>query len=75
MKIVELLKISSPALKMLSDNEVPSGDWRFVAMYEAFQNMRACGVKYREAVRELAADYQVSRATIERAIKRLSLEC
>lgn len=71
MKVVELLKISSPALKMLSDNEVCKDDWRFVPMYEEFVQMRQMGVKYTEAVRMLAEDYCCSRATIERAVARL----
>lgn len=75
MKVVEILKIARPALKMLSENEVPRDDWRFVEMYDTFQNMRSSGVKYREAVKELANDYQVSRATIERIIHRLGMNC
>lgn len=37
--------------------------------------MRHKGVKYREAVRMLAEDYHISRATVERAIKRLDSDC
>lgn len=75
MKVVELLKIGGEMLKLMSRNEVNRDDWRFVPMYEAFQEMRDKGVKYREAVRMLAEDYHVSRATVERAIKRLEGEC
>lgn len=75
MKVVEILKLVGPALKMLSENEVPCDDWRFVDMYDTFQNMRSSGVKYREAVKELANDYQVSRATVERIIHRLGMNC
>lgn len=62
-------------LKLMSRNEVNRDDWRFVPMYEAFQEMRQKGVKYREAVRMLAEEYQVGRATVERAIRRLEGEC
>ena len=75
MKVVELLKIGAEMLKLMSRNEVNRDDWRFVPMYEEFQEMRDKGVKYREAVRMLAEDYHVSRATVERAIKRLEGEC
>ena len=75
MKVVELLKIGGELLKLMSRNEVNRDDWRFVPMYEAFQEMRQKGVKYREAVRMLAEEYRVSRATVERAIKRLEGEC
>ena len=74
MKVVELLKIGGEMLKLMSRNEVNRDDWRFVPMYDDFQEMRDKGVKYREAVRMLAEDYHVSRATVERAIKRLEGE-
>lgn len=75
MKRYEALKLVGGTLKMLSEYEVVLDDWRFVPMYEAFKTMRKNGVKYRECVRTLAIDYNVSRATIERAIKRLEGEC
>ena len=75
MKVVELLKLLSEGLKILSKHEVNRDDWRFVPMYEEFQTMRKNGVKYRECVKTLASDYHVSRATVERAIKRLEGEC
>ena len=59
----------------MSRNEVNRDDWRFVPMYEEFLEMRQKGVKYREAVRMLAEEYRVSRATVERAIRRLEGEC
>lgn len=75
MKRYEALKLVGGTLKMLSDCEVNFDDWRFVPMYEEFQMMRKNGMKYREAVRMLAEDYQISRATVERAIKRLERDC
>lgn len=75
MKVIELLKIGGEMLKLMSENEVNRDDWRFVPMYEEFREMREKGLKYREAVRILAEDYHVSRATVERAIKRLEGEC
>lgn len=74
MKVVELVKISIPTLKMLSENEVMRDDWRYVAMYDEFQSMRSVGVKYSEAVRMLAEDYGLGRATVERAVARLGRE-
>lgn len=75
MKMIELLKIAAEMLKLMSKNEVKRDDWRFVPLYEEFQEMRDKGVKYREAVRMLAEDYRVSRATVERAIRRLERDC
>ena len=75
MKVIELLKIGGEMLKLMSRNEVNRDDWRFVPLYEEFQEMRDKGVKYREAVRMLAEDYHISRSTVERAIKRLESDC
>lgn len=75
MKVVELLKIGAEMLKLMSRNDVYRDDWRYVPMYEAFQQMRRNGVKYRVCIEMLAEEYQVSNATIERAIKRLSSNC
>lgn len=75
MKVVELLKLGSEMLKLMSKHDVNRDDWRFVTMYEEFLEMRSKGVKYREAVQILAIDYNVSRATIERAIRRLEGNC
>ena len=75
MKVIELLKVGGELLKLMSRNEVNRDDWRFVPLVEEFQQMRKNGVKYREAVRVLAEDYHISRATVERAIKRLEADC
>ena len=75
MKRYEALKLVGGTLKMLSVFEINYDDWRFVPLYEEFQEMREKGMKYREAVRMLAEDYHISRASVERAIKRLESDC
>jgi predicted RNA-binding protein with PUA domain len=75
MKRYEALKLVGGTLKMLSVFEINYDDWRFVPLYEEFQEMRDKGMKYREAVRMLAEDYHISRASVERAIKRLESDC
>lgn len=74
MKVVDLLRIGGEMLKLLSRNEVGRDDWRYVELFEEFQNMRGLGVKYREAARMLAEDYGISRATVERVVQRLDRE-
>lgn len=71
MKKVELLKLLHEGLKMLSNCEVMRDDYRYIGMYEEFQHMRGMGIKYREVVRQLAKDYHLGRATVERILKRL----
>lgn len=75
MKKLELLKLLREGLKILSDCEVMRDDYKYIGMYEEFQNMRSVGLKYREAVRMLSKDYHIGRATVERVIKRLEGEC
>lgn len=75
MKRYEALKLVGGTLKMLSVFEINYDDWRFVPLYEEFQEMRDKGMKYREAVRMLAEDYHISRASVEIAIKRLESDC
>lgn len=75
MKVVELLKIGTELLKVMSENDVMRDDWRFVKMYEEFQAMRTNGLKYRECVRMLAEDYGISTATVVRALRRLAGNC
>lgn len=75
MKKIELLKIMREGLKKLSEGEVMRDDFRHISLFEEFQAMRSNGLKYREAVRMLAEDYAISRATVERIVKRLPGEC
>ena len=75
MKVVELVKISSEALKLMSKNDVMRDDWRFVPMYEAYKQMRRNGMKYRACIMMLSEEYEVSTATVERALRRLDGEC
>lgn len=75
MKVVELLKIGGELLKLMSENDVKRDDYQYVKMYHEYQNMRENGVKYRATIRILAENYQTSRASVERVIRRLSKEC
>ena len=75
MKVVELVNISTEALKLMSKHDVLRDDWRFVPMYEQYQHMRSLGIKYRACIKELSHDFKVSKATIERALRRLSRNC
>ena len=75
MKVVELLKIGGEMLKVMSENDVKRDDYRFVKMYHDHLNMRKMGMKYRAAVQMLADEYGISKASVERALKRLGKEC
>jgi hypothetical protein len=75
MKVVELLRIGSELLKVMSENDVKRDDYQFVKMYHEYLNMRKTGIKYRVVIQMLAEEYHTSSASIERAIRRLGKEC
>lgn len=75
MKVVELLKIGGELLKTMSENDVKRDDWRYVKMYKEFMAMRGKGVKYSAAIQMLSEEYGTSKASVERAIRRLGKEC
>lgn len=68
MKVVELVKFSREMLKTLSENEVKTGDWKYVKMYEEYKHMRETGLKYRYVIAELAATHNISKSKIERIV-------
>jgi hypothetical protein len=70
MKVIDLVKFSREMLKTLSENEVKTGDWKYVKMYEEYRHMRDMGLKYRYVIAELAATHNISRSKIERIIRR-----
>ena len=75
MKVVELLKIGKELLKLMSENDVKRDDYKFVKMYQEYLAMRKNGVKYRATIQMLSEEYSTSKASVERAIRRLSKDC
>lgn len=74
MKVVELVKISMEALKMMSKSGIKTEDWQHVKMYEEYSCMRANCEKFRYVVAHLAEKYKLSESSIKRIVKRLSKE-
>ena len=74
MKVAKIVSMSRDLLKLLSENEVKTGDWKYLKMYEEYQCMRDNGINYRAAVMELSVCYRISRSKAERIIKRLNKE-
>lgn len=71
MEIAEIVKIGRELLKLLSENDVRIDDWKHLRMYEDFKRMRSNGIKYRYAISELVLTYNISRANVERIVRRL----
>lgn len=47
MKAVELVKISTEAMKVMSKSDIKMHDWRWVKMYEEYLSMRQKREKFR----------------------------
>jgi hypothetical protein len=75
MEMAEIVKIGRELLKLMSENDVKRDDYRFVKMYHEYLNMRQSGIKYRSVIQMLSDEYHTSKASIERAIRRLGREC
>ena len=71
MKVAKIVLMSRELLKVLHKNEVKTGDWKYLKLYDDFLCMRANGVKYRAAVMEVAVSHAISRSKAERIIRRL----
>jgi hypothetical protein len=74
MKVAKIVSMSRDLLKLLSENEVKTGDWKYLQMYEEYQCMRNNGINYRAAVMEVAICHRISRSKAERIIRRLGKE-
>ena len=74
MKLVELVKISTETLKMMSNFGIKMGDWQHVTMYEEYLVMRLNREKFRYIMAFLAEKYKLSESSVKRIIKRLSHE-
>lgn len=72
MKNAELLKLCRELLKKMSENDIKIDDWKYANMYDEFNCMRKNGTKYNVAIIFLSDKYNVSEATIERVLRRLS---
>ena len=74
MKVVDLVKISKEALKMMSNSGIKTEDWQHIEMYEEYVSMRKNREKFRYIIAYLAEKYNTSESTIKRVVKRLSRE-
>lgn len=75
MKVYEMLKLSAETLKVMSQNGIFLNDYLYVEAYEQFRNMRSVGVKYDHAIDELSRERNIAKRTLQRAFKRLSMDC
>ena len=73
MEIVEFVKVGRELLKLMSEYGIRVDDYKYIETFEDFRNLRSHRVKYREAIRLLANEKNVSERTLERVFKRFSV--
>ena len=71
MRIIELMKISSDTLYLLSENDIKMSDVKYLDMYSEYEKMMAKSLKVTYIVEHLSDKYNVSVAQVYRIIKRL----
>ena len=71
MRIIELMKISSDTLYLLSENDIKMSDVKYLDMYSEYEKMMAKSLKVTYIVEHLSDKYNVSIAQVYRIIKRL----
>ena len=75
MKVYEMLRLGTETLKTMSRHGIFVDDYKYVDAYFEFVRMRSLGVKYDVALMEISSERNVSKRTLQRAFKRLSMEC
>lgn len=66
----EFIKISREIMKLLSDCDIKSEDYKYIPMYEEYLSMKECNEKYRYIIAVLAFKYNISQSSVSRIIRR-----
>jgi len=74
MKFANIVLLCAEMLKLMSQYDGTINDWRYVSLYDEFEEMRNNNVKYRVAVDELARKNGLSATSVERIIRRFKRE-
>lgn len=64
MRIIELMKISSDTLYLLSENDIKMSDVKYLDMYSEYEAMIAKSLKVTYIVEHLSEEYGVSVAQV-----------
>ena len=70
MRIIELLKISAKILKLLSENDIRTSDYRYIDLYTDYTKMLKDGEKVAYIVAVLSKRYGTSESSVFRILRR-----
>ncbi len=74
MKVVELVKISREAMKMMSNSGIKAEDWQHIELFDEYQTMRGNRDKFRYVIVFLSEKYRLSESSVKRIVRRFSRE-
>ena len=74
MTAAELIKINRNGLELMSKSDLRTDDYRYITLYDTYQNMRADGEKVNYIIAHLAEEYGISESSVKRCVRRLSAE-
>ena len=70
-----MLRLGTETLKTMSKHGILLKDYVYIDAYEQYRRMRGLGIKYDAAISELSRETNVGIRTLQRAFKRLSMDC
>lgn len=68
----EIIKISREIMKLMSECDIKSEDYKYIPLYEEYLLMREDREKYRYIIAVLATKYSLSQSTVTRIVRRFS---
>ena len=74
MTVIEFLKLGIGIMKLMSACDLKRDDWKHIALYDEYTEMRKEGEKVDYILTLLSQKYNLSESTIKRVVKRLSQE-
>ena len=74
MKVIEILRLGKEMLKLMSNCDIRTSDYKHIAMFDEYTNLRNKGEKVDYIICTLSDKYKLSESTVKRIVKRLSLE-
>lgn len=70
MKVADLVKISSEAMKSLSKFGIRIGDFKYVGLFTDYEELAGKGNKITYIVSVLSCKYSISETTVYRVLRR-----
>ena len=74
MKAIELLKVGTERLKLMSQFGLRRDDYQYVRMFEEYTRRRMEGEKVDAILYDLADRFKISESTLKRVVRRLGGE-